>query len=38
MISDRDFNDVIWKAVKGLDSECPATVRAAFFVEVEEED
>jgi hypothetical protein len=38
MISDRDFNDVIWKAVKGLDSDCPATVHAAFFVEVEEEE
>jgi YVTN family beta-propeller protein len=31
LISDRDFNEVIWKAVKGLDSTCPATVHAAFF-------
>ena len=38
MISDRDFNEVIWKAVKGLDSDCPATVHAAFFVEREEEE
>ena len=38
MISDRDFNEVIWKAVKGFDSECPATVHAAFFVAVEDEE
>ncbi len=31
MISDTEFNEVIWKAVKGLDSPCPATVHAAFF-------
>jgi hypothetical protein len=31
MISDREFSEVIWKAVKGLDSPCPATVHAAFF-------
>lgn len=31
IISDFDFNEVIWKAVKGTDSECPATVHAAFF-------
>lgn len=30
-IDDREFNEVIWKAVKGLDSPCPASVRAAFF-------
>jgi YVTN family beta-propeller protein len=32
MISDAEFNEVIWKAVKGLDSTCPATVHAAFFM------
>jgi YVTN family beta-propeller protein len=26
------FNEVIWKAVKGLDSPCPPPVHAAFFV------
>ena len=31
MISDTEFNEVIWKAVKGLDSPCPATVHSAFF-------
>ena len=31
MISDAEFNEVIWKAVKGIDSECPAPVHAAFF-------
>ena len=31
MVSDAEFNEVIWKAVKGLDSPCPATVHAAFF-------
>jgi YVTN family beta-propeller protein len=31
MISDRDFSEVIWKAVKGLDSQCPPSVSAAFF-------
>jgi YVTN family beta-propeller protein len=28
---DTQFNHVIWKAVKGLASECPAPVHAAFF-------
>jgi len=28
---DVEFNEVIWKAVKGLDSECPPPVHAAFF-------
>jgi YVTN family beta-propeller protein len=32
MVNDATFNEVIWKAVKGLDSSCPATVRAAFFI------
>lgn len=33
MISDRAFNEVIWKAVKGNESTCPPVVRAAFFRE-----
>jgi YVTN family beta-propeller protein len=31
-VNDFDFNEVIWRAVKGLDSPCPPTVRAAFLV------
>lgn len=31
-INDLEFNEVIWRAVKGLDSPCPPTVRAAFFM------
>ena len=31
LVSDVEFNEVIWKAVKGLDSPCPPTVHAAFF-------
>jgi len=31
IVSDAEFNEVIWKAVKGIDSPCPATVHAAFF-------
>jgi len=34
-INDNDFNEVIWKAVKGLDSPCPPSVRAAFFMQNE---
>jgi len=30
-VNDFQFNEVIWKAVKGLDSPCPPVVRAAFF-------
>jgi YVTN family beta-propeller protein len=39
-INDNEFNQVIWKAVKGLDSPCPPSVRAAFFMQNElgEED
>jgi len=37
-INDMEFNEVIWKAVKGLDSPCPPAVRAAFFQTVDEED
>ena len=31
-VNDSDFNEVIWRAVKGLDSPCPPSVRAAFFL------
>jgi YVTN family beta-propeller protein len=37
-VNDVLFNEVIWKAVKGLDSPCPPAVRAAFFFEGETED
>lgn len=37
-VNDAAFNEVIWKAVKGLDSPCPPAVRAAFFTEQAEED
>ncbi|NLK53557.1 MAG: beta-propeller fold lactonase family protein [Bacteroidales bacterium] len=30
-VNDFDFNEVIWMAVKGLDSPCPPSVRAAFL-------
>jgi hypothetical protein len=30
-VNDALFNEVIWKAVKGLDSPCPPAVRAAFL-------
>jgi hypothetical protein len=30
-VNDAEFNEVIWKAVKGIDSPCPPTVHAAFF-------
>jgi len=26
------FNEIIWKAVKGVESRCPATVHSAFFI------
>jgi len=32
MVSDADFNQVIWKAVKGIESPCPPAVHAAFFM------
>lgn len=41
-VNDFQFNEVIWRAVKGLDSPCPPAVRAAFLqpasVEDEEEE
>ena len=33
-VNDAEFNEVIWKAVKGFDSECPPSVHAAFFMPV----
>ncbi|MCE5344822.1 MAG: bifunctional YncE family protein/alkaline phosphatase family protein [Bacteroidales bacterium] len=30
-VNDNEFTEVIWKAVKGLDSPCPPSVHAAFF-------
>jgi YVTN family beta-propeller protein len=33
---DAGFNEVIWRAVKGYDSPCPAPVHAAFFVAEED--
>jgi len=37
-VNDADFNEVLWKAVKGLDAICPPSVHAAFFMAAEEED
>jgi len=37
-VNDADFNEVIWKAVRGLDSNCPPAVHAAFFMQTETED
>lgn len=37
-VNDNDFNEVIWRAVKGLDSPCPPVVRAAFFMNKTEDD
>jgi YVTN family beta-propeller protein len=31
LANDSEFNEILWKAVKGLDSPCPPSVRAAFF-------
>lgn len=30
-VNDLQFNEVIWRAVKGLDTPCPPSVRAAFL-------
>jgi YVTN family beta-propeller protein len=37
-VNDADFNEVLWKAVKGFDSPCPPAVRAAFFIPDDKED
>jgi YVTN family beta-propeller protein len=38
MISDAEFNEVIWKAVKGIDSPCPPAVHSAFFMPDKKKD
>ncbi len=35
---DLEFSEVIWKAVKGLESEMPAPVRSAFVKPIEEDE
>ena len=37
-VPDDQFNKVIWAAIKGFDSECPAPVHAAFFTPEPEEE
>ena len=37
-IPDAQFNEVIWAAIHGLNSTCPAPVHAAFFTRENEED
>jgi YVTN family beta-propeller protein len=37
-VNDSEFNEVIWKAVRGVDSPCPPSVRAAFLTPVNEDD
>lgn len=37
-VNDFQFNEVIWRAVKGLDSPCPPSVRAAFLTTEFDED
>jgi YVTN family beta-propeller protein len=37
-VNDFDLNEVIWRAVRGLDSPCPPSVRAAFLTTESDED
>lgn len=37
-VPDAQFNEVIWGAVRGLNSPCPAPVHAAFFTAEKEKD
>lgn len=37
-VPDAQFNEVIWSAIHGLNSVCPAPVHAAFFTVEKEED
>ncbi len=38
MADDLIFNEIIWKAVKGINSTCPPAVRAAFYKATEEDE
>ena len=38
MANDAEFNEIIWKAVKGVNSPCPPAVHAAFFMADKEKD
>jgi hypothetical protein len=35
---DVEFNEIIWKAVRGADSQMPAPVRSAFVRVIEDDD
>lgn len=37
-VPEREFNEVLWKAIRGINSEMPAPVRAAFVKKSEEEE
>jgi YVTN family beta-propeller protein len=37
-VNEAEFNEVIWKAVKGIDSTCPPSVRAAFLTTGNDQD
>jgi len=37
-VPDAQFNEVIWGAIHGLNSPCPAPVHAAFFTAEKEKD
>jgi YVTN family beta-propeller protein len=38
MVNDAEFNEVIWKSVRGLEAECPPAVHAAFLMQSEAEE
>jgi hypothetical protein len=37
-VPDASFNEVIWAAIHGLNSTCPAPVHAAFFTKEAKDD
>jgi hypothetical protein len=37
-VATKEFNEVLWKAVKGLDAELPSPKRAAFVKEIVSDD
>jgi YVTN family beta-propeller protein len=38
LANDGEFNEILWKAVKGINSVCPAPVHAAFFMAKDNDD